>query len=175
MKLAVYTFGIFKEPADHPLNGSFSAYNDPIFAHADEFDGFIARSRYASDPSPSPWGDEIYPRFYDEKGDGWCPATLSLWKDLESLFHFTYYGLHAKAYKRGHEWFLDGDWPPFALWWIEDGKMPIWNDGAERLEHLHDNGSTPFAFNLKQPFNKSNQPIKLDKTRIKELREAVSN
>lgn len=175
MKLAVYTFGIFKEPADHPLNDSFSAYNDPIFEHADEFPGFITRSGYASDPGPSPWGDEIYPRFYREKGDGWCPATLSLWEDLESLFHFTYYGLHAKAYKRGHEWFLDGYWPPFALWWIKDDKMPIWKDGAKRLEYLHDNGSTPFAFNLKQPFNKSNQLTKLDKTRIKELREAVSN
>ena len=89
------------------------------------------------------------------------------------MFHFTYYGLHGKAYKRGDEWFLDGDWPPFALWWIEDDEMPIWQDGAERLEYLHDNGSTPFAFNLKHPFDKNNQPTKIDKARVKELREAV--
>ena len=175
MKLAVYTFGVFKEPADHPLNDSFSAYNDPIFAHADQFPGFIKRSGYASDPGPSPWGDEIYPRFYEEKGDGWCPATLSLWEDLESLFHFTYYGLHGKAFKRGHEWFIDGDWPPFALWWIEDHVQPLWQDGAERLEYLHDNGATPIAFNLKQPFDKNDQPTKLDKSRVKELREAASS
>ena len=30
-------------------------------------------------------------------GDGWTPATLSLWRDLESAMAFSYAGLHAEA------------------------------------------------------------------------------
>lgn len=140
MQLALYTFGIFRLPADHRVNDGFRVPNDPVFASVDRAEGLIARSGYASDDDPNSWGTEIYPRFYREQGDGWSPATLSLWRDLESVFAFTYSGLHAQALARGREWFAKSTWPPFVLWWHESVMRPQWAEGAARLEHLHDDG-----------------------------------
>ncbi|GAN79068.1 hypothetical protein Aam_016_038 [Acidocella aminolytica 101 = DSM 11237] len=46
-----------------------------------------------------------YPKFYVDRGDGWSPVTLSLWRDLEAAFAFTYFGLHATALRRERVWF----------------------------------------------------------------------
>lgn len=172
MQLALYTFGLFIQPAEHPANDGFRELNDPIFDIVDEAPGLIARSGYVADLGTKPWGEEVYPRFYQEKGDGWCPATLSLWTDIESLFHFTYYGLHKVAVKRGKEWFRNGDWPPFVLWWHEDhDTFPIWAEAVERFEHLHDNGPTPFGFNIKSLFDVDGKPMQIDKEKLASFRQ----
>ena len=115
--LALYTFGIFTRPAEDSANDGFRDRNDPIFAVVDATPGLIARSGYASDAGPAPWGAEVYPSFFtDEHGDGWSPATLSLWRDLESVFAFTYFGLHAEAMAHGRDWFREPAWPPLVLW-----------------------------------------------------------
>lgn len=170
MPLALYTFGMFAKPADDPANDGFHELNDPIFELADEAEGLIARSGYASDPGTNPWGSEVYPRFYQERGDGWSPATLSLWTDLEALFSFTYFGLHAVALKRGREWFQKPVWPPLVMWWHTDRGYPAWAEGVARHEHLHDHGATPRAFDFREPFDETGAPTRLDKTRIRELR-----
>ena len=97
---------MFATRADDPVNDGFYERNGPIFAAVDATPGLIARSGYASDPGPEPWGKEVYPRvFTDEHGEGWSPATLSLWQDLESAFAFVYFGLHAEAMAHVREWF----------------------------------------------------------------------
>ncbi|MBC2859817.1 DUF3291 domain-containing protein [Stappia sp. 28M-7] len=175
MPLALYTFGIFRKPADDPANEGFQQLNDPILALADRCEGLIARSGYASDPGPPSWGAEVYPRFYEERGDGWSPATLSLWRDLESLFVFTYFGLHAAALKRGREWFDKPAWPPLVMWWHMDTAPPSWADAVVRHEHLHDHGPTPTAFNFKVPFDEAGRATRLEKARIEQLRRAGEN
>ena len=170
MPLALYTFGMFKARADDPANDGFRELNDPIFDLADRSLGLIARSGYASDPGPKTWGVEVYPRFYREAGDGWSPATLSLWRDMESLFSFTYFGLHAEALKRGREWFETPEWPPLVLWWHTAEGYPTWSEGVWRLEHLHDHGASSTAFNFKVPFDRSGAPTKLDKVQLNALR-----
>ena len=174
MPLALYTFGMFKRPAGDPANDGFYELNDPIFEVADGATGLIARSGYASDPGPDPWGTEVYPRFYREVGDGWSPATLSLWTDLEALFSFTYFGLHAAALKRGREWFQKPSWPPLVMWWHGGQSYPTWAEAARRHEHLHDHGSSPIAFDFKEPFDQTGAPTELDKHRIRELRQLRS-
>lgn len=170
MALALYTFGMFATLAEDPANDGFRELNDPIFELVDQAEGLIARSGYASDPGPSPWGLEVYPRFYRERGDGWSPATLSLWTDMESLFSFTYFGLHAAALKRGREWFLRPQWPPLVMWWHTGHGYPTWAEGVMRHEHLHDNGASPTAFDFKHPFDETGAPTKLDRARLTELR-----
>lgn len=170
MALALYTFGMFRKPSSDPVNDGFHALNDPVFETVDRAEGLIARSGYASDPGPSPWGAEVYPRFYIERGDGWSPATLSLWTDLESLFAFTYSGLHATALKHGREWFEKPSWPPLVLWWHGDPSYPTWAEGVRRHELLHDNGPTPAAFDFRTPFDENSVPTELDRARIRELR-----
>lgn len=171
MPLALYTFGQFNEPADDRSNDGFHAMNDPVFEHVDKADGLIARSGYASDDGPSPWGEEVYPRFYQERGDGWSPATLSLWHDMESLFVFTYSGLHAEALKRGREWFQKPAWPPLVLWWHDEDGLPTWSDGVRRHEYLHDHGASSYAFTFRKPFDKDGNPSRLDSARVRALRE----
>ena len=122
--LALYTFGIFIKPAEDPANDGFHNLNDPHFALVEHAAGFIARSGYADDPGPECWGEQVYPQFYRERGDGWSPATLSLWQDIEAAMAFTYSGLHAEALKRGKEWFRKPQWPPYAAWWVNAKQTP---------------------------------------------------
>lgn len=148
--LALYTFGIFARPAEDPANDGFRDLNDPVFATVDRAPGLIARSGYASDPGPQPWGPEVYPRAYHERGDGWSPATLSLWTDAESVWAFTYSGLHAAAMRRGRDWFHKPAWPPYALWWHDSAAPPDLGRGrappcssAGSRGHTHGLRSTP--------------------------------
>lgn len=172
MPLALYTFGMFRGPAGDPANDGFHDLNDPVFASVDRAAGLIARSGYASDPGPRSWGAEVYPRFYRERGDGWSPATLSLWTDLESVVAFTYSGLHAVALRRGREWFQKPEWPPLVLWWHGGEGRPDWAEGVRRLELLHDLGPTPAAFDVRTPFDEAGAAIRLDRARLRDLRAA---
>ncbi len=171
----MYTFGVFIRSADDPANDGFRELNDPILNAVDQAEGLIARSGYAADPGPDSWGNEVYPEFYKEEGDGWSPATLSLWTDLESSFAFTYFGIHKRALSRGGEWFRKPEWPPFVLWWHEAPEYPLWSDGVLRHKHLHENGPSPFAFTFKVSFDQHGKPVKLDKARLDKLRHRMSN
>lgn len=170
--LALYTFGQFIRPSGDAANDGFHALNDPVFRIADRAEGLIARSGYASDEGPQPWGPEVYPRFYEERGDGWSPATLSLWRDIESLFAFTYSGLHAEALRRGREWFRQGGWPPLVLWWHDGAGLPSWAEGVTRYEALHDHGPGPRAFTFRDAYDSAGRPATVDKTRVRALRGA---
>jgi hypothetical protein len=170
MYLALYTFGQFTERAYDPANDGFYALNDRIFDLADETAGLIARSGYAADQGNKPWGEEVYPSCYVERGDGWSPATLSLWADMESLHAFTYSGLHAKALGRGREWFIKSAWPPLVLWWHGEENYPTWSEGVARHKHLHEHGPTATAFTFKAAFDAAGLPATLDRPRAINLR-----
>ena len=88
MLVALYTFGVFRAPANDPANQGFHSRNDRNLQAVEAAEGFVARSGYDGDPGPESWGVQVFPRFYVERGDGWSPATLSLWRDLESPMAF---------------------------------------------------------------------------------------
>ena len=141
MLAALFTFGIFREPAEHPANDGFHLRNDPILSAVEESDGFVARSGYDGEPGPASWGTQVYPEFYVERGDGWSPETLSLWEDLESIAAFSYHGLHAEALRLGRNWMVTPEWPPYVLWWVAPDQRPEWptattgKTGREHSEH----------------------------------------
>ncbi len=139
-------------------------------AAADRAPGLIARSGYVSDGDASSWGREVYPRFHVARGDGWSPATLSLWTDIEAPFAFSYSGLHRQAMRRGPMWFRAGKWPPLVLWWHKGAGHPVWAQGARRLEHLHDHGASPEAFTFRAPYDAAGASTRLDQARIRSLR-----
>lgn len=168
-QLVLFTFGIFRAPSDDPANDGFHERNDPILELVDTAPGFVARSGYDDEPGPQSWGEQVYPRFYEEKGDGWCPETLSVWQDLESPMAFSYFGLHAEALTHGREWFRKPQWPPLALWWTEAGAYPTWSEAIIRHEHLHDHGPTTFAFNFKQPFGAAGGSQRINRDRVKAI------
>ncbi|PTW60023.1 uncharacterized protein DUF3291 [Breoghania corrubedonensis] len=168
-RLALYTFGQFRLPSEHPANDGFHALNDPTFAAAEAAEGFIARSGYEDEPGPACWGEQVYPRFYRDRGDGWAPATLSLWRDAESVTAYVYSGLHSEAMRHAREWFDKPAWPPLVLWWVAADHSPDWAEAVARHEHLADHGPTPRAFTLKMLFDATGRPATTDRDRIRNL------
>ena len=72
--------------------------------------------------------------------------TLSLWKDVESLRHFTWNTLHKKFRMRTREWFERMDAAYLVCWPIEDGRRPTGAEALERLDHLRRKGHSAAAF-----------------------------
>lgn len=167
MHLALYNFSMFRVPSEHAANQGFHERNDRNFLVAEHSDGFVARSGYADEPGPESWGEQVFPRFYVDNGDGWSPSTLSLWHDLASPMAFSYSGFHAETMRHGHEWFPEQHWPPYVLWWVAAGHRPEWREGVERLEHLHDHGTSAFAFDFKKPFDAEGRPVEIDRAAVK--------
>jgi Domain of unknown function (DUF3291) len=172
-RLAIYNFGIFRMRADDPVNDGFREREGANFAAAERAPGFVARSGYAGEEGPPSWGEQVFPRFYVERGDKGSPSTLSLWQDLESLFAFAYHGVHAEALKRAPDWFVEKQWPPYVLWWIEGDRRPDWREAVARFERLHDRGPEPQAFNFKTAFDAHGAPLAVDRARARRL--AVSS
>lgn len=173
-RLALYTFGVFAKPADDPANDGFHRLNDGILAFADRAAGLIARSGYADEPGPSSWGEQVFPRFYVERGDGWSPSTLSLWTDAEAAMAFSYFGPHAAALKRGSQWMKKPEWPPHAAWWVDASHTPDWTEAVERHHMLHEFGPTPRAFDFKRPFDADGNAFHLDESLIRSYAEQNS-
>ncbi|HMS65315.1 MAG TPA: DUF3291 domain-containing protein [Ignavibacteria bacterium] len=158
-KLAFYTFGILKEKKGHPLVQGFWDRVDTVFSQAESSEGFLNLDNGS-------WGKYASPRFFDPEKHVSAPATLSLWKDLESVFAFAYHKTHSEALKMREEWALKPEWPTYAAWWVDDDHFPTREEACHRLEYLHDNGSCPFVFNFKMPFDKDGNPAKLNKELI---------
>lgn len=168
--LALYTFGVFRVPADTPVNDGFRDRNDDVFAEVERCAGFVARSGYADEPGPDSWGLQVYPRFYVERGDGWSPSTLSLWETAEAAMAFSYGGRHAEAMRRARDWFDKPAFPPYALWWVEDGRVPTWSQAVERHEHLHDRGPSAFAFDFRAMHDPQGRPAAIDRDLVRRLK-----
>ncbi|MEI2385991.1 DUF3291 domain-containing protein [Breoghania sp. JC706] len=168
-RLALFTFGQFRMPAEDPANDGFHERNDPILAAADTAEGFIARSGYADEPGPECWGEQVYPRFHRDNGDDWAPATLSLWRDAESVMAFTYSDIHNEAMRHARDWFDKPGWPPLVLWWVADDHTPDWAEAVVRHEHLADHGPTPHAFTFKAFFDAVGAPQSVDQDRVRDL------
>ena len=169
MNLALYTFGVFARSSKQPENDDFHFLNDLVLPQVDRASGLIARSGYDGEAGPASWGTQVFPKFYEERGDGWSPSTLSLWVDAESAMAFSYSGLHAQALKRGREWFVKPQWPPYAVWWVAANIAPDWAEGVRRHQYLHDHGPTPEAFTFKQAFDGAGGAMTVDALKVKKI------
>ena len=72
--------------------------------------------------------------------------TLSVWRDVESLRHFTWNTLHKRFRSRRTEWFVPMDGPYLVLWWVEEGHRPDGDEAQERLSHLAKHGPSDAVF-----------------------------
>ena len=192
-KLAFYTFGILDEAPGHPHSKGFVDRVPLVFESAEQSEGFVDRAGYRYlEGRNSRWGDsQASPRFTAQHSnaspdnasavspnsgaplDEHEAATLSLWDDVESVYAFTYAGFHAEVLKMRDDWFVNGDYPAYVAWWIADDERPTRADGAERLERLHDNGPTAYAFDFKSPFDAEGQPLRMDRQKIQERVDVV--
>jgi len=166
-RLAFYTFGVLHETIGHPRVQDFWDRVVPVIRSAASYPGYIAHD---SDRGER-WGEDTAPRFYDpaihppvaegQSSRSAAPATLSLWHDVASVVAFAYSGMHREALQRRKEWFRTPEWPTYVAWWVGDDEVPTRAEATQRLEYLHDHGSTPHAFNFKQPFDADGNPAPL--------------
>lgn len=151
--IALYTFGLLHEEHAHPRNISFGEMVHAVFAHAEGVEGFVWVNMDVWDG---------FPRL--QEPDRLTTAqTLSLWRDLPSVYHFAYHELHAEALRRRQEWFVKARsrWPTYVTWWVADDHRPTWPEAAERLERLYDQGATPHAFDFTHPYDAEGRPMQL--------------
>jgi hypothetical protein len=149
-RLAFYTFGILRAPWSDPEVRGFEDRIPETFAVAQGTPGFVALYEHPGDSGP---------RFYDPAVHPAAPPqTLSVWTDLAAVYPYVYQGLHGEALRLRREWFVKPAWPTYVAWWIGDDEEPTWPDAQRRLEHLHDHGPTPHAFNFKAPFDARGAP-----------------
>ena len=163
-KVAFFTFGILREERDHPSIQEYVDRGDPTFEVAESSDGFIDRSVLDPETDQESWGELVPPRF-SSHGEPW-EYTLSRWKDLESIFAFAYSGFHSENLRKRSDWFLTAEWPTYTAWWVADGHTPDFHEAKGRIEHLHDHGPTPSAFDFKHPFGIDGDPIEIDRALV---------
>jgi hypothetical protein len=141
-------------PLGDPRIDSFDTTGDEVIAQLADAPGYV-RSIFDDDLDSGRWGKYTWNEFLPAPQAGepdLDASTLSVWRDLESVFRFAYTARHRDAFRRRSDWFEPRRWPGYVAWWIDDTQLPTWPDSVVRLEHLHRHGSTPFAFDFHHPF-----------------------
>jgi len=167
--LALYTFAQFKKRAEDPANDEFFNNEPAVFAAIERAEGFVARSGYEDEPGPESWGEQVFPKYWTDNGDGWAPSTISLWEDLETALAAVYRGLHGEILRLGPLFVPAEEYPPYVLWWVPRHHRPDWDEAIDRLEHLGDTGPTPDAFTFKTAFDPKGKPAAVDGKKTKEI------
>jgi hypothetical protein len=168
-KLAFMTIGILNEPFGQPGSQGFVDRVPGAFAAADVSHGFVARSIRDMTTYQRSWGELKIPQAFAAIDDPLrLPSTLSIWDDLESVAAYAYHGAHGEALTKRKEWFGKPSAPLYVAWWMDEGDSIDPQDAATRFDHLHENGSSPFAFDFKKPFDADGNPCKIDQARVKD-------
>ena len=128
-------------PMDDPIMQDFINNLDKINAIADSSNGFVWRLQDEDK-------DEAENVFQDDS----LIINMSVWKDLESLFNYTYNSGHVDVFKRKKEWFSKMKMIHMAFWYVPEGDEPTFQDAKTRLDYLNLHGDTPYAFSFKSKF-----------------------
>lgn len=160
-RLAFMTYGRLVADYGAPRIQGFRDRVPNVYDSADRSQGFIARSIRDLENFSHSWGEVVAPRCWGGHPGSDIAATLSVWEDLESVAAFAYHGAHADAMKRRRDWFLEADVPEQVAWWIEPDETVTWHEAAARMDHLHRQGASAYAFNMKSPFDADGNPCKL--------------
>lgn len=142
MHLAQLNIATSKYPLDAPEIADFVTNLEYINGIAEKSDGFIWRLKDES-------GDATSIHVFDDPN---MLINMSVWESPEHLKHFLFNTPHKQFLMRRKEWFQPMEGSPYVLWWIEQDTLPDIEDAKARLEHLHLNGETEFAFTFKQLF-----------------------
>lgn len=148
-QLAQFNVAKFLTSKEDPSVADFVNNLDRINALAEQSEGFIWRLK--DDGSD----DELAANPYGEN----TVANMSVWRDVESLFAFTYQSAHAQIMARRKEWFHMPNENHFVLWWVPVGHQPSLEEAIDRMEALRADGPSPLAFHFKQAFDPLGGPV----------------
>lgn len=152
--LALYTFGLLHEDWGHDQIRGFEERIGPIFGCAAETPGLLHATGCGTQT-------DGLPRLVRSQEADPSARTLTLWRDLESAFAFTYRSIHAEALRQRHAWFKKHDWPSHCAWWVEQDSLPAWTEAVTRYEHLHDHGATAYSFDFRTAFAPDGSPTRI--------------
>ena len=130
-------------PIDDPIMADFVNNLDRINSLADNFDGFVWRLKDAENNAMAIQAFE----------DDTLIINMSVWRDMDSLFQFTYKSDHVEIFKRRKEWFSKIKDMSMVFWYVPDGHIPSPQEARERLEYVNKHGITPYAFTFKDKFS----------------------
>jgi len=154
-KLAFYTLALLKNEYTHPDSKAFIRIAQQVFEKLPTTPGYISMLRRDEHtPAPS----------FVNKSVHRPTATLTVWKDLRSVFDFSYTGFHAAQIPRKHEWIEPAEMPAYIAWWIGDDEETSYEDAIRRFEYYLEHGNSPVAFTFKSPFDAEGNPTKIGKS-----------
>ncbi len=136
MHLAQLNIARLKYPMDDPRVADFVDNLDRVNAVAERSDGFVWRLVDET-------GDEAVDGGFD---DPMLVVNMSVWTDAARLEHFVWNTVHKQVYRRRAEWFGLMEKQYLVMWWVPEGHAPGVAEARERLEFLHENGDSDFAF-----------------------------
>lgn len=167
--IAFTTFAILRAPfGDMQVQGFFDRL-PAAFGAADAAEGFVDRSTRDPVTLKHSWGDYVPARFFDPARHGGVVFTLSRWRTLEAIHAYAYAGVHGEALRHRLDWFERPQWPSYAAWWVADDHRPDWTEATQRLEHLHDHGPGPQAFDLRSAFDAHGAPLTIDREWVRAI------
>ena len=140
--LAEVNIGRILGPMDSPVMAEFAANLDRINALAETSEGFIWRLKDDTNNATSIPITE----------DRFLILNLSVWRNIDDLFTFTYRTAHAEYVKRRTEWFERMKEMYLACWYVPAGHNPTVAEAMDRIAHIRQHGPTPHAFNFKRRF-----------------------
>ena len=165
--LALMTIGLLHGPAGDPRVQGFFDGIAANFAAADASPGLVLRIGAEGAPDGGPRALPV--AFSDPTYAGRLPQTLSVWRDLESAFAFTYRNVHGEALTDRHAWFVKLDFSSHVAWWLEVGVVPTWAASAERFDRLVAQGPSPEAFTFRVPFDAAGHEYRIDREVVRRL------
>ncbi|MFI6094425.1 DUF3291 domain-containing protein [Lentzea sp. NPDC051213] len=77
--------------------------------------------------------------------------NLSVWESIESLWEFTFRGVHLEAVRSSAKWF-DPESAMDVMWWVPAGHRPTTEEGLAKLDLVRQNGPTADGFTFRRRF-----------------------
>jgi hypothetical protein len=141
--LAQVNIGRLVAPEGDARVAGFFADLDRINALAERSDGFVWRLKEEAGGNAT--GIPISP-------DPLLIVNLTVWRDAEALFAFTYRSAHTPVMAQRRQWFERPSGAYMALWWMEAGRTPSVEEALSKLWLLDRYGPSPQAFTFKARF-----------------------
>lgn len=127
---------------DDPVMAEFVAQLDNINALAEQSKGFIWRLKSGDGNATS----------YNPYGDERIIINFSVWQTPEDLKDFVFKSAHTTVMRDRKKWFENFGQAYYVVWNVPAGYIPSLEEAISRLECLQQNGSTDYAFDLKNIF-----------------------
>ena len=140
-QLAQLNIATMVAPLEDARLADFRANLDLVNALGDASEGFVWRMKGEGGNAVDlrPLGDD-------------CLINVTIWRDLDALKNYIYGEEHLAMMRRKREWFKPAVAPQVVLWWVAEGHRPDVPEACQKLAQFTEQGATPDAFSIRQPF-----------------------